>query len=183
MDSSENVSESTRNDQVQFPLVVVRARSIASGEILERMPRPSLGPVFSLSIQSVAMNVSTCQARCTSSSKLLRILRHPISLSILEPNSSHESQHRRTGLDRWIAFVSRRDAAPSYSSTVYFTCLLWLFAGLKIDAFYVYLVPVGVFAIVYKLIKYILIAIHAYILQQASITSTAQRIATFCNVR
>jgi hypothetical protein len=65
------------------------------------------------------------------------------------------------------------------SSTPYFTCVLWFLVAIKVYQFSWYLIPISIFIIIYKIMKYCLFYIYTYLTSEIII----QRVIYFFDMR
>ncbi|CAF3389412.1 unnamed protein product, partial [Rotaria sp. Silwood2] len=73
--------------------------------------------------------------------------------------------------------------SSSSSSTSYFTFVLWSLIAIKVYQFYQYLIPISIFIIIYKIIKYFLLYTYSYLSRQTRTKYIIQRIIRFWKIR
>ncbi|CAF0871781.1 unnamed protein product [Rotaria sordida] len=86
------------------------------------------------------------------------------------------------------AYFQNKSSLPdipssSSSSASYFTFVLWSLIAIKVYQFYQYLIPILIFIIIYKVIKYFLLYTYSYLCQQIYIKYIIQRIIHFWKIR
>ncbi|CAF1029362.1 unnamed protein product [Adineta steineri] len=74
-------------------------------------------------------------------------------------------------------------SSSSSSSAPYFSFVIWSFVAIKIYQFYWYLIPISIFVIIYKIIKYFLLYTYTYLSQQTHVQHIIQRFSNFWKIR
>lgn len=92
-------------------------------------------------------------------------------------NSTHQLGHFRK------YFFNKSSLSSSGSSTRYFAFLLWALLAIKIHEISWYFIPISIFIIVYKTIKFLLIVVHAYLTSQKTFVCLCERVKHFWTVR
>ncbi|CAF3718103.1 unnamed protein product [Rotaria sp. Silwood1] len=98
-----------------------------------------------------------------------------IEQNFIESQSSKVDQYRKSifSIFRCIRVYfhikSSSSTISSSSSTFYFTFILWTLVAIKVYQFYQYLIPISIFIIIYKFIKYILLYTYSYLSRQKCI--------------
>lgn len=94
-----------------------------------------------------------------------------------DANSIHRLGHFRK------YFFNKSPLSSNGSSTRYFAFILWSLLAIKIHEFSWYFIPISIFIILYKMIKFLLLSFRTYLTSQKSFLYLGERMKHFWTVR
>ncbi|CAF1179897.1 unnamed protein product [Adineta ricciae] len=117
-----------------------------------------------------------------------------IDQKVNQSSSSQVNQHQQTILIRTCNCFNhfrtylhmkrtKTILSSSSSSTTYFNFVLWSFMAIKVYQFYWYLIPISIFVVTYKSIKYLLLNLYIYLRRQVCSQDLIQRFIQFWKIR